>query len=166
MALDDATLKEEALARFSETIAQMGRDLANWVPVLRRLAEVEALRTLALGQCSEITGATVRSIIAARRIRDDHFWPSMNEAAWTLLLELFANRLEGERRDVAGLSAATGLSLDSCLHWIDWLAGRGIVFRNGRVEAGEIELVDLTDTGADRMHDYLLAALKLSPWTQ
>lgn len=166
MALDDATLKEEALVRFSETIAQMGRDLANWVPILRRLAEVEALRTLALGQCSEITGTTVRSIIAARRIRDDHFWPSMNEAAWSLLLELFANRLEGERRDVAGLSAATGLSPDSCLHWIDWLAGRGVVFRNRRVEPGEMGLVDLTDTGADRMHDYLMAALKLSPWAQ
>lgn len=166
MALDDATLKEEALARFAETIGQMSRDLVNWIPVLRGLAEVEELRTLALGQCSEITGTTVRSIIAARRIRDDHFWPSMNEAAWSLLLELFANRLEGERRGVAGLSAATGLSLDACLHWIDWLAGRGVVFRNARVEAGEIELVDLTDTGADRMHDYLLTALKLSPWAQ
>jgi hypothetical protein len=166
MALDDATLKEEALARFSETIAQMGRDLANWVPILRRLAEVEALRTLALGQCSEITGTTVRSVIAARRIRDDHFWPSMNEAAWSLLLELFANRLEGERRGVAGLSAATGLSFDACLHWIDWLAGRGVVFRNGQAEDEDAELVDLTDAGADRMHDYLLTALKLSPWVQ
>jgi hypothetical protein len=163
--VDEATVKQEVVVRFAETIGQMSRDLANWIPVLRRLAEVEALRTLALGKCSEIAGSDVRSIIAARHIRDKYFWPAMNETAWTLLLELFANRLEGERRDVAGLSAATGLPFASCLHWIDWLAGRGVVFGNGRVEPGEMELVDLTDSGADRMHDYLLAALKLSPWT-
>lgn len=166
MALDEATFKEEALARFSESIIQMSRDVANWIPVLRRLAEVEELRTLARGHCSEITGTTVRSVIAARRIRDDHFWPSMNETAWTVLLELFANRLEGERQGVDGLSAATGLTSDACLHWIDWLEGRGIVFRNGEAENRDREVVDLTDTGADRMHDYLLTALKLSPWVQ
>jgi hypothetical protein len=164
MALDDAILKEEALARFSETISQMSRDLANWIPVLSRLAEIEALRTLALGQCTEITGTTVRAVIAARRVRDDHFWPAMNETAWTLLLELFANRLAGERRGVAGLSDATGLTFEACLHWIDWLEGRGMVFRHGRAELEDSELIDLTDAGADRMNDYLLTALKLSPW--
>jgi hypothetical protein len=164
--VDEATVKQEVVVRFAETIGQMSRDLANWIPVLRRLAEVEALRALALGQCSEIAGSDVRSVIAARRLRDDYFWPAMNETAWTLLLELFANRLEGERRDVAGLSAATELAFDACLHWIDWLEGRGIVFRKGRAEDGETALVDLTDAGADSMHDYLLTALKLSPWVQ
>jgi len=164
--VDEATVKQEVVVRFAETIGQMSRDLANWIPILRRLAEVEALRTLALGKCSEIAGSDVRSIIAARRIRDKYFWPAMDETAWTLLLELFANRLEGERRGVAGLSTATAVPFDACLHWIDWLAGRGVVFCNVRDEDGEIELVDLTDTGGDRMHDYLLAALKLSPWTQ
>jgi len=162
--VDEATVKQEVVARFAETIGQMSQDLANWIPVLRRLAEVEALRTLALGQCSEIACSDVRSVIAARRLRDRYFWPAMNETAWTLLLELFARRLEGERLDANGLSAATGIPIDAALHWLDWLAGRGVVFRNGKNEG--MELVDLTDAGSDRMHDYLLTALKLSPWVQ
>lgn len=164
--MDEATVKQEVVARFAETIGQMSQDLANWIPVLRRLAEVEALQTLALGQCSEIACSDVRSVIAARRLRDRYFWPAMNETAWTLLLELFARRLEGERLDATGLSAATGIPIDSALHWIDWLAGRGVVFRVVSERDGEIALIDLTDAGADRMHDYLLTALKLSPWVQ
>jgi len=164
MALDEATVKEEVLARFAETIVQMSHDIAGWIPVLRRLAEVEALRTLALGQCSEITAAAVRSIIAARRLRDDHFWPAMSEAAWTLLLELFARRLEGERLDMRGLSVTTGIPLATCQHWVDWLAGRGMMFRNGHAADEEAALIDLTDAGADRMRAYLLASLRLSPW--
>lgn len=162
-ALNEATAKEEVLARFSETIGQMSRDLAGWIPTLRRLAEIEALRTLALGQCSEITGSTVRSIIAARQLRDEHLWPAMSETAWTILLELLANRLEGERRGLDDLAEATGLPAGSVLHWVDWLTGRGIVFRTNPGNA-EPELVDLTDAGADRLHAHLLDALRLSPW--
>ncbi len=164
--MDEATVKQEVVVRFAETIGQMSRDLANWIPVLRRLAEVEALRTLALGKCSEIAGSDVRAVIAARHIRDKYFWPAMNETAWTLLLELFANRLEGDRLDDNGLSAATEVPLDLTLHWIDWLAGRGVVFRGTCEASGEAARIDLTDSGADRMHDYLMAALKLSPWVQ
>jgi len=164
--VDEATVKQEVVARFAETIGQMSRDLAHWIPVLQRLAEVEALRTLALGRCSEIAYSDVRSVIAARRLRDEYFWPSMNEATWTLLLELFARRLEGERLDVNGLSSATDLPVDTALHWVDWLAGRGILFRSACEEEEKIALIDLTDSGADQMAAYLLAALKLSPWVQ
>lgn len=127
--LNEATAKEEVLARFSETVGQMSRDLADWIPILSQLAEVEDLRTLALGECSEITSATVRSVIAARRLRDRFFSPTMNETAWTLLLELFASTLQGERRDAAGLSEATGYPPVSAHHWIDWLADQGLVVR-------------------------------------
>lgn len=161
----DATGERERLARITSTLAELSRELGDWVPFLQRLAETEALRDLAIGHYSEITGPVVRSVIAARRLRDDHFWPLMNEAAWALLLELYACRLEGERQGVEGVSAGTGIPLDTCLHWIDWLTGRGLAFRNGPNGSGT-ELVDLTDTGADRMQTYLFAALKLSPWVE
>lgn len=144
----------------------MSRDIAAWIPVLQRLADTDDLRTLALGQSSEITSATVRSVIAARRLRDQFFCPTMNEAAWALLLELFAGSLEGERRDVARLSEATGYPLASAHNWIDWLADQGLVVRRPLAGDGENALIDLTDTGSDRMRTYLLEALKLSPWVQ
>lgn len=159
----EPAVERERLACTAETLAEVSQELAGWVPILRDLAEAEALRELALGRNSEITGAAVRSIIVARRLRDRHFWPLMNEAAWSLMLELFARRLDGDRLDAAGLSTATAIPFDSVLHWTDWLRGRGMAFRNGREETA---LVDLTEAGADQMRAYLLASLRLSPWVQ
>jgi hypothetical protein len=163
---DDFMVRDEVLARFSESIGQMSRDIAAWIPVLQRLGAIEDLRALALGQSCEITSATVRSIIAARRLRDRFFCPTMNERAWALLLELFASSLEGERRDAAGLSEATGYPLASAHNWIDWLADQGLVMRRPVSGNEEGALIDLTDLGGDRMRTYLLESLKLSPWVQ
>jgi hypothetical protein len=162
----DPLAERPRLADTARTLAEVSREMAHWVPVLRRLAEAEQLRDLALGHTSEINGAAIRSIINARRLRDQYFWPAMSEAAWALLLELFANRLEGERLDVTALSAVTDIPLDSALHWVEWLSGRGMVVRNGSSENAENALVALTEAGADEMRAYLLAALRLSPWVQ
>jgi hypothetical protein len=142
----------------------VSQELATFIPILRQLADAAAMRERAPGHSFEITSATVRSIIAARRLRDEYFWPAMSESAWALLLELFASRLEGERKGVAALSAAADLPIDTALHWIDWIAPRGLVSR--KYIDGEDAMVDLTDAGADRMRAYLLASLSLSPWVQ
>jgi hypothetical protein len=162
----DPGAEPEPLASSYRTIAQVSRELADWIPILRRLVEAETLRDLALGQCSELTAASVRSIITARRLRDGYFWPLMNDAAWSLMLELFAKGLEGERLDVNALSVATDIPIDTTLHWVDWLTGRGMVLRNGQAQDPESALVSLTDAGSDEMRAYLLASLRLSPWVQ
>ncbi|MEA3042670.1 MAG: hypothetical protein QOH47_508 [Sphingomonadales bacterium] len=156
--------KQEMLGRSATTLADASKELASLVPILRRLAESESLRNIAQGHSFEITSASVRSVITARRLRDEYFWPAMSENAWSLLLELFASRLDGRHLDIAGLSAATQLSTDSALHWIDWIAARGLVSR--KYAEGDDARVDLTDAGADRMRAYLLASLSLSPWVQ
>ena len=131
--------ERERLADTARTLADVSREIAHWVPILRRLAEAEQLRDLAPGHTSEINGAAIRSIISARRLRDQYIWLAMSEAAWALLLELFADRLEGERLDVAGLSAATEIPLASALHWIEWLSGRGRSSRYGQEEGEDAE---------------------------
>ncbi|HVQ08881.1 MAG TPA: hypothetical protein VMS43_10660 [Allosphingosinicella sp.] len=162
----DPRAERARLADTTRTLAEVSREMIHWMPILRRLAEAEQLRDLALGHTSEINGAAIRSIVNARRLRDQYFWPAMSEAAWALLLELFADRLEGERLDVAALSAVTDIPLASALHWIEWLSGRGMVVRNGPSENPENALIALTEAGADEMRAYLLAALRLSPWVQ
>jgi hypothetical protein len=151
-----------SLEHSTTILAEVSRELGAWVPILRRLAEAEAIRGRALDHSFEITSAAVRSMMAARSLRDDYFWPTMNENAWSVLLELFACRLEGRRLDMVGLSDATGLTSDIALHWADWLAGRGMVAL--KLIEGDASLVDLTDSGADSMRAYLLASLSLSPW--
>lgn len=154
------------LAETARTLESVSRDIAALVPALRRLAEAEELRDLALAHSSEVTSGAVRSIIAARRLRDQYFWPAMNETAWALLLELFADRLEGERRDPAALAAATDVPLASVLHWLDWLAGRTLITRHPQGENEATTVVGLTESAADEMRAYLTAALRLSPWVQ
>lgn len=156
--------KQEMLVGSAATLAEASRELAALVPILQRLAEAEALREFAHGYDFEITSASVRSIIAARRLRDEYFWPAMSENAWSVLLELFASRLEGARLDLAGLAAATKLPIDSALHWVDWIAPRSLI--SHKYAEGDNAQVDLTDAGADQMRAYLLASLSLSPWVQ
>jgi hypothetical protein len=162
----EATDKQNILVSSARTLGDVSQELASWVPVLRRLAEAESLRNIALGHCSDMTSATIRSVITARRLRDEYFWPAMSEAAWSVLLELFANRLEGGRVDAQHLGAATELPLETVLHWVEWLAGRGMVFRLTDTDCPETAPLDLTETGTDQMRAYFFAALKLSPWVQ
>jgi hypothetical protein len=150
--LNETAAAPDALDR-AATLSVLSRELAAWVPILRRLAETVAL---------EITPANVRALIAARRLRNEHFWPAMSEGAWDVLLETYACRLEGRRLTVTALSKATALPPDSVLHWIDSIAARGLISR--RIAEDEGALVELTDDGVDRMRAYLLAALGLSPW--
>lgn len=162
--MNEISTKPQGLGHVSTTLAEVSQELAAWVPILKQLAETEVLRNLARGHSFEITPAAVQSIIRARRLRDEYFWPAMSESAWDVLLHLVASRLEGQRLDVTRLSDATNLTVDSALHWVDWMAGRGMVSRKyGDAEAA---IIDLTEDSVDRMRAYLLASLSLSPWGQ
>jgi hypothetical protein len=160
------TNSAERQSRSAQVLGDLSSELTGWLPVLQRLADAEALRNMALGRSSEITSTAVRSIISARRLRDKYFWPAMTEPAWTILLELYANQLVGQRPTVAAVTAAAELPLVSALHWIDWLAGRGIVSSHIGAEDEQTATVQLTAKGIEQMHRYLIAALKLSPWVQ
>ena len=156
IAADAGGANRAVLEPSATLLAEISRELAAWVPILRRLAASEGIRR---GDCDhdfEITSATIRSIIAARKLRDDYFWPAMNENAWSVLLELFASRMEGSRLNLSDLCQATDLTSDTTLHWADWLAGRGLVALK-HIE-GDASPVDLTDFGR-RHHAFLSAGL-------
>jgi len=153
----------DVVERIIAALLEISQKLNGWLPILRRLAEEEALRNAPGIQDFKVSAASIRSLIAARRLREQHFWPGMSEGAWDILLELFACRLEGRRISVAALGEATVLPLDSALHWVDTIAARGFLSR--KYTDGEEALVDLTDHAADRMRAYLLTAMSLSRWT-
>jgi hypothetical protein len=154
---------QDTVERITAALFEISQKLSAWVPLLRRLAEAEGQRNAARDGDFEISAAGIRSLLAARRLRDLHFWPGMSESAWDILLELFACRLEGHRLTVTALAEATALPLDSTLHWVDSIAAQGFLSR--KYADGEHAMVDLTDHGAARMRAYLLTALTLSRWT-
>ncbi len=164
--MEETSFKQESLGRSAETLSEVSQELASWVPILRRLAAAEALRGLAFGQSFELTSEAIRTMIAARRLRAQYFGEGMSDEAWAIALELFANRLAGQRITIKGLGLAVDIPIIATVHCIDWLATRGSAASTAASDTDGSALVDLTDTGADQMRSYLIAALGLSPWVQ
>lgn len=161
--MQQLNIESGMITQFAEAVDRMNRNLDSWADFFQRLTQAETMRFLALGQSSDINSAAVRSIISARRLRDAHFWPSMSEAAWALMLEMYAGSLDGDRKSLAALSQATGIAVEEARRWVDWLASRKMVYKVP-AEADGGDVVRLTDEGSDRMRAYLLEALELSPW--
>jgi DNA-binding MarR family transcriptional regulator len=161
---EDGMGRADRLLRSAEILDAASRALAGLVPTLQRLAEAERLRDLALGHRAEITDAAIRSILAARRLRDQFLAPPIGDPAWSILLEALAARLGGRRLSMTDLGAAARLPPAIARRWIARLIARGLLARSPARGNERIVLVDLTDETADRLRAYLAAALKISPW--
>jgi DNA-binding MarR family transcriptional regulator len=154
----------ESLARSAEIFDLAGQELGELVVRLNRLAKIAALRELAMGDRPDITSEAVRSIIAARRLRAEHLGQGIGEAAWAILLEVFAARLEGRRIAMTDLGTAARFPQTTAYEWIRRLIDRGLLLRLPDPNDERIALIDLSDDAAERMRAYLTAALRLSPW--
>lgn len=73
----------------------------------------------------EISPAIIEAILASRRLRAQHFGAKVGEAGWTLLLVLYAARLERRSSSATRLSAMAGLRLTTSFRWLHILQQRG-----------------------------------------
>ena len=113
----------------------------------------------------EIDTAAIRSIIAARRLRDDMLGPGFGNPGWALLLETYAARLAGRRLCIARLVEETDLAQATAQRWINALVRRGLLIRSGDPRRKNVVLVELSEYGAGRLQAYLELALRLSSRT-
>jgi len=144
--------------RRAQTLGAVGRELQRVNRTLRRLA-AEPGRTR-----PEINGASVRAIIAVRRMRDACFGPAVGDLAWTLLLEAYAARLDGRFSVMTGLGAPAGIARSTAHRRVAWLLGQGLLTRHADPEDDRIVLVGVSDDAAESIRDYLAAAMAQSPW--
>lgn len=156
--------RRDRLVGSAELLEASSRELAGLVASLRRIAAAEDLRALASEQDFEVTGAAVRSIIDARRLRDDMVGPGIGDAGWALLLEVLSARLEGRRSGITRLIEAAELAPATAHRRIEALTKRGLLVRRADPEREHAVLLDLTEEATDRLRAYLKAALSLSPW--
>ena len=145
-------------ARRAHALGAVGRELQRVTRSLRRLAAEPARAR------PEISGASVRAIIAARRMRDACFGPAVGDLAWTLLLEAYAARLDGRLSVMTGLGAPAGIARSTAHRRVAWLLGRGLLTRHADPKDERIVLIGVSDDAADRIRAYLTAALAQSPW--
>jgi len=76
------------------------------------------------------------------------------EAAWDMLLELYALALEQRKTSVSGICLAAGVPATTALRWLEKLHGSGFVVRQSDDLDARGIWVRLSDYGLGRMNDY------------
>lgn len=145
----------------ARSLDEVSRELQRVHRTLRRLARRGGGRRAP--RAPEISSASVRAIIAARRLRDECFGPAVGELAWGVLLEAYAAHLEGGLSPITGLGASSGIARSTAHRWVAWLLERGLLVRHPESVNRRTALVGLSDDAAARIADYLAATARISP---
>jgi hypothetical protein len=106
-----------------------------------------------------VSVAEVRGMIRARRLRD-RFLPSdlFGEAAWDMLLDLMAARIEGTQVAVSSLCIASAVPPTTALRAIRGMTERGLFVRVADHNDKRRIFIELSSATADAMRSYLSAA--------
>ncbi|MGA9580812.1 MAG: winged helix DNA-binding protein [Allosphingosinicella sp.] len=152
----EAYVPEQAsLLAISRVLEETARMLHDWA-----LAEDPPLRR-PTDPPMPVTAATVRSIIAARRHRRDFLGFNVGDPEWSLILELYAARLEGRQLHQTGLSVAAGVPQSTALQATRRLVEAGLFATKPDPRDGRKLLVTLTAPAAERIRAYLTAAMEI-----
>jgi hypothetical protein len=143
--------------RRARTLGELSRELQRVNRSLRRLAAAPG------GPRPEIGGASVRAMLAARRMRDSCFGPVIGDLAWAILLEAFAARLDGRLSPVTSLGMVAGIARSTAHRWVSLLLERGLLTRHSDPSNERAVLIGLADEAAARIRAYLNAALTEAP---
>jgi len=144
-------------ARRAHTLGDVARELQRVNRTLRGLTHAPG------GAATSITGASVRAIVAARRLRDTCFDPAVGDLAWAILLEAFAAHLDGRLSAMTSLGAPAGIARSTAHRWVGWLLERGLLTRHADPGDERVVLIGLSDDAAKRIRNYLKTALAQSP---
>lgn len=104
----------------------------------------------------------VRAIIAARRLRRQYLGLDAVDAAWSMMLELYAARLEGRNLHQTGLSVAAAVPETTALRVTRRMLRTGIFLKKADPEDKRLLIICLSDAAAERIRAYLAAASSLA----
>ena len=165
---------EYALTAATERPAARFHDRRDGVALLQQLSEEAARIATALaslsvvevgepgrdesGETADVDAVYVRSIIRARRMRDQYFRGELfADPAFDMLLDLYAARLEGNRVAVSSLCIAAAVPATTALRWIKALTDKGLLVRQADPQDGRRVYIGLSDEAARAMGRYLAA---------
>ncbi|HEX9947769.1 MAG TPA: winged helix DNA-binding protein [Allosphingosinicella sp.] len=147
--------EQASLLAISRVLEETARMLHDWAlaedPPLRRPADAPI----------PVSASTVRTIIAARWLRRDFLGVDVGDPEWSLMLELYAARLEGRQIHQTGLSVAAGVPQSTALQATRRLVEAGLFATTPDPRDGRKLLVALTAPAAERIRSYLTAALEI-----
>jgi DNA-binding MarR family transcriptional regulator len=145
------------------SLIEISRVLEETARLLRRHAEAEGEPGRIYAPPSTATPAGVRAIIAARWLRREFLGADVGESEWSLMLELYAARLEGRDIHQTGLAVAAGLPQTTALHATRRLLAAGIFEAAPDPRDKRRLLIRLSEATAGRIGAYLGAATRIAP---
>lgn len=135
-------------------------DACRLAAALVEAAEAEALRRRTGHGGIAISARFVRALIAARQLRPERFGALLApETGWSIMLALYAARLEGWDLDETRLAEAAGTA--TLRTRLPALEAKGFIERRPDPEDPNETLVSLTDEAAAKMRDYLQEAREI-----
>jgi DNA-binding transcriptional ArsR family regulator len=167
-----ARLQDVGRGEESDVLQQLMADVARMAGTLASLSEADqskkAERTSGAKSKDEaaVSAGLVRSMIRARRMRDDFFKGGLfADPAWDILLDLLAARLEKRSVAVSSLCIAAAVPPTTALRWIQTLTDRGLLVRIADPRDGRRVYIELSDEAHDALIAYVGAVQRLSPLT-
>ena len=150
-------------------LQQLSQEVGRIANILASMSDEEeggeaAAKIAGEGDEPPVDAAFVRSLIRARRLRDQYFRGDLfADPAWDMLLDLMAARLEGNRVAVSSLCIAAAVPATTALRWIKALTDRGLFIRSADPEDGRRVYIELSDETARALTSYLRAAQRIAP---
>jgi hypothetical protein len=110
----------------------------------------------------ELSAADVRAIISVRQMRRRCLGVEASDAAWSMMLELCAARLEGRSLSQTRLAVAAGVAQTTALQATRRLLDAGVFTKAPDPDDKRLLLIGLSDDAGDRMRSYLTATLGMA----
>jgi hypothetical protein len=157
-----ARLHDVTRPRGAAVLQQLSEEAARLANMLAALSEEPGAAPLMAGpddaDPAMVDAAFVRSIIRARRLRDQYLRGDLfADPAWDMLLDLMAARQEGQRVAVSSLCIAAAVPATTALRWIKALTEQGLFVRSADPQDGRRVYIELSDKAAAAMSAYLAA---------
>jgi hypothetical protein len=145
----------EEVGRIARTLASLsGSDTARADANPSQLSERRQGFTTIASSAGDAT--MIRSIIRARRLRDQFFGSELfADPAWDMLLDLMAARLERQPVAVSSLCIAAAVPPTTALRWIKTLTEAGLFIRIADPRDGRRVFIELSHSAAEGMASYL-----------
>jgi hypothetical protein len=109
----------------------------------------------------EITAPLVRAILRIRRLRADYLPAAIDDPAWTMILELYAARLEGRRLNQSHLARAADVPHTTALRIARILIEQGVLVA---AADGRRLMLGVSDEAAAKVRAYLMVAIATVPY--
>jgi DNA-binding MarR family transcriptional regulator len=145
------------------SLIEISRVLEETARLLRQHAQADGAPARTFVPPSIATPAGVRAIIAARWLRREFLGADVGEPEWSLMLELYAARLEGRDVHQTGLAVAAGLPQTTALHATRRLLVARIFEAAPDPNDKRRLLIRLSEATAGRIGAYLATATRIAP---